>query len=304
MATTDPDEPINVLDPSHNPIATAVYAFEATGGFEMERGFDTIKQHEHEAPVHVDVTDSIQINMDVALFNEKLGDFDAVTDTYAELENDSFTITAEDFTGAVTSGQQVFSVGKYETLYSDFQAYVANYFGTAGGFSSLFAGASEFAIDRISDTSANIFDGDSFVALLTGSTQDASGRYISDLSGAITISNISKLLKYAVDGNVFGNRTPVNDESGVSNFGVGDGFRPGDLIWVPAGTKIVLKLAIDAEALNPINNFGPSSAFGGSTAGTQSDNFTSLNGLFTHATEATTELITRTVTAPLLIKLV
>jgi hypothetical protein len=304
MATTDPDEPINVLDPEHDPIAISVYAFEATGGFEMERGFDTILRHEHQAPVHVDVTDSIQIKMDVGLFNGKLGTFDPVTDTYAGLENDSISLDAEEFTAAVTSGTQVFSVGKYATLYSDFQTYVANYFGSAGGFSSLFAGASEFAIDRIDEETANVFDGDSFVALLTGSTQDASGRYISDLSGSITISNISTLLKYAVDGNVFGNRTPVNDETGVSNFGVGDGFQAGDLIWVPTGTKIVLKLAIDAEALNPINNFGPSSAFGGSTAGTQSDNFTSLNGLFTHGTEATTELITRTVTAPLLIKLV
>lgn len=286
---TDPDEPINTLDDTNAPIATSVYAFNATGGFEMERGFDNIVQHEHEAPVHVDVTDSIQVMMNVATFNGMLGTFDAVTDTF---QNDDITIEAEAFTAGVTNGSQVISVGKYSTLYSDFQQYVSDYFGTVGGFSSLFAGASEFAIDT-----DNEFTGASFVALLTGSAQDASGRYISDLSGSINIANISKLLKYAVDGNVFGNRDPES-----TNFGVSDGFQPGDLIWVPAGTQVVLKLAIDAEALNPINNVG--STFGSSTATTQSSSFTSANQLFTLQTEANTELITRTVTAPLLIKLV
>ena len=289
MATTDPDEPINTLDETNAPIATSVYAFNATGGFEMERGFDNIVQHEHEAPVHVDVTDSIQVMMNVATFNGLLGTFDAVTDTF---QNDDITIDAEAFTAGVTDGSQVISVGKYSTLYSDFQQYVSDYFGTVGGFSSLFAGASEFAIDT-----DNVFNGASFVALLTGSAQDASGRYISDLSGSINIANISKLLKYAVDGNVFGNRDPES-----TNWGVSDGFQPGDLIWVPAGTQVVLKLAIDAEALNPINNVG--STFGSSTATTQSSSFTSANQLFTLQTEANTELITRTVTAPLLIKLV
>jgi hypothetical protein len=260
----------------------------------MERGFDTIKQHEHEAPVYVDVTDSIQVMMNFETFNGLLGTFDPVTDTF---QNDEIEIDAEAFTTAIDSAAKVISVGKYTTLYSDFQDYVSKYFDSAGGFSSLFAGASEFAIDRVDEEIANVFDGASFVALLTGSAQDASGRYISDLSGAIQIANISKLLKYVVDGNVFGNRDPE-----TTNWGVGQGFQPGDLIWVPAGTQVVLKLAIDEEALNPINNVGPSSTFGGSA--TSSESWTSDNELFTRETLATTTLITRTVKAPLLIKLV
>ena len=294
MATTDPANPRNTLDLSNNPIEDSVYAFNATGGFEMERGFDTIKQHEHEAPVYVDVTDSIQVLMNFQSFNAKLGEFDAVTDTFL---NDAITFEAEEFTAAIDNAEKVFSVGKYVTLYSDFQDYVSKYFDTAGGFSSLFSGASEFAIDRVDEDTANVFDAASFVALLTSSAQDASGRYISDLSGAITISNISKLLKYVVDGNVFGNRDPED-----SNWGVGQGFQPGDLIWVPAGTQVVLNLAIDEEALNPINNVGPSATFGGSA--TSSESWTSDNELFTRETLATTTLITRTVKAPLLIKLV
>jgi len=292
MSLPDPEFTPNVYDPLVNETYEGeVYAFNATGGFTMERGFDTIKLAEQDAPVHVDVTDAIQITMDVALFNSKLDltSFRPVTDDF---EVDDITFSAEEFTAAVPDASQVISVGKYSTLYSDFQNYVASYFGMAGGFSSLFAAASEFAIDE-----DNHFDGASFVALLTGSaTVDPSGHYVSDLSGSINIANIAKLLKYSVDGNVFGNRDPE-----VKNWGVEDGFVAGDLIWIPAGTTVILKLAIDPEALNPLNNVG--AGYGSSTAVSQSTSFTIREG-FTLETEATTELITRTATAPLLIKLV
>ena len=278
------------LDPSGNDAAhdtvytSEVYAFEATGGFTMERGFDTIKLAEQTAPVYVDVTDAVQIKMDVATFNDKLGLFDSITDSF---DNDEISLSSEELTAGVTADSQIISVGKYSTLYSDFQSYVASYFGLAGGFSSLFTAASEFAIDRVDPQTANVFNAASFIALLTASAQDPSGRYISDLSGSITISNIAKLLKYSVDGNVFGNRNPED-----TNWGVENGFVAGDLIWVPAGTTITLKLAIDPEALAPLNNVSASQS---TTVG---------EGIFTQTTEATTELITRVVTAPLLIKLV
>jgi len=281
MSLADPEYNINNPDPSGNVFLGEVYAFEATGGFTMERGFDTIKLAEQTAPVHVDVTDAVQIMMDVATFNTKLdlASFDSVTDSFGV---DEISLSSEELTAGVTAESQIISVGKYSTLYSDFQTYVASYFGLAGGFSSLFTAASEFAIDT-----DNTFTAASFIALLTASAQDPSGRYISDLSGSITIGNISKLLKYSVDGNVFGNRNPE-----VQNWGVGNGFVAGDLIWVPAGTTITLKLAIDPEALAPLNNLSASQS---TTVG---------EGNFTETTEATTELITRVATAPLLIKLV
>ena len=292
MSLPDPEFTPNVYDPLVNDVYEGqVSAFNATGGYTMERGFDTIKLAEQTAPVHVDVTDAVQITMSVDLFNSKidLTSFRSVTDDF---EVDDITISSDDFTAGVLNASQVISVGKYSTLYSDFQNYVATYFGMAGGFSSLFAAASEFAIDE-----ENHFDGASFVALLTGSaTVDPSGHYVSDLSGSINIANIAKLLKYSVDGNIFGNRNPED-----KNWGVADGFVAGDLIWVPAGTTIILKLAIDPEALNPLNNVG--AGYGSATAGTQSTSFSYREG-FTLETEATTELITRTATAPLLIKLV
>ena len=304
--------------------ATTVYAFNASGGFQMERGFDPSFRPFEIIP-RFDVTDSIQVLFDVATFNAKMGLYknatnDALVSTSYNTTEDYFTnpdgselseitISTADFkTGLNVNGKQVFSVGKYATLYSDFKNYVSSYFGFDGGFSSLFTAASEFNIDT-----DNHFDGASFVRLLNGETQNANGSYINDLSGSITISNITKLLRYAVDSNCFGNRTPGTsdasgnylDGSGTSidpsynnNYGPTDGFIAGDLIWVPSGTTITLKLDIDSEAFLPLNNVGPSFA---ATNYSQTTSYTGTN--FSQNTNATTNQITRTVKAPLLIKL-
>jgi hypothetical protein len=297
MATAPGNPPHPINDPTAMDLSGSVYALSATGGFTMERGFDDIKFRLTSEPVYVDVTNSIQVMMDIATFESKLGAFDPVSDEFA---NDEITISAAEFKAGVTKGGQVISVGKYSTLYSDFQTYVATYFGFDGGFSSLFAAASEFAIDN-----TNVFNGDSFVSLLNGVSETPEGAYISDLSGSITISNINQLLRYAVDADVFGNRTPgTNGDAGAvdpnntNNWGVEDGFVIGDLIWVEAGTKVTLKLDIDYESFTPINNIGVANT----NSLTQSTKVES--GLFRSTTSATTTNITRTVTAPLLIKLV
>ncbi len=286
----DPDLPRN--DPAHDTVYTgSVHAFSATGGFIMERRFDDIKRAEQTAPVYVDVTNALQITMDVKTFNDKLGDFDPITDAFAV---DEIELTAEEFTAGVTNASQIISLGKYESLYADFQAYVASYFDIPGGFSSLFVAASEFSIDT-----NNQFTADSFIALLTGVAADPSGRYISDLSGSITISNIAQILKYSVDSNIFGNRDPQEGEG--TNWGVENKFVPGDLIWVPDGTTVTLKLAIDAEAFAPINN-NSSTNQSGTLSQNQSTTFTGVN--FSLETEASNELITRVAKVPLLIKLI
>jgi hypothetical protein len=296
MSTAPVNPPNAINDPTVSGTYSGnVYALSATGGFTMERGFDDIEFRPATAPAFVDVTDSIQVMMDIATFESKLGAFDPVSDEFA---NDEITLSATEFKTGVTKGAQVISVGKYSTLYSDFQTYVATYFGFDGGFSSLFAAASEFAIDT-----TNVFNGASFVRLLNGESETAEGAYISDLSGSIKISNINQLLRYAVDADVFGNRTPGStgdagavDPDNTNNWGVEDGFVVGDLIWVEFGTTVTLNLAIDYESFNPINNIGPNNVLN------QTTNVTS--GVFQTTTNATTTLITRTVKAPLLIKLV
>ena len=287
MSLPDPEYDRN--DPDITDISGSVYVLEATGGFTMERGFDDIKLAEQTAPSYIDVTNSVQITLDVATFNTKLdlASFDTTTDAFGV---DEVSLSAVELTAGLAASSQVLSVGKYQTLYSDFQAYVAAYFGLNGGFESLFTAASEFAIDT-----NNEFTAQSFIDLLTASAQDPSGRYINALEGSITVANISKLLKYSVDANVFGNRDPE-----TKDWGVVDGFQAGDLIWVPDGTTITLRLAIDAESFAPLNNIG--STTGSNIAQTQSTSFEATN--FSLTTEASTTLITRVAKAPLLIKLV
>ena len=309
------DNPINDIEHA-GVYAESIFALSATGGFTMERGFDDIKFREADAIARYDVTDAVQILFDVATFNAKLGlvkdatnenivssNFDEVDDCFKDsgVEVTSVSLSAAELiAGMNVDGFQVISVGKYETLYSDFKNYVSSYFGFDGGFSSLFAAASEFNIDT-----TNVFDGASFVRLLNGEVEDASGSYISDLSGSITVSNLTRLLRYAVDTNCFGNRTPNVDPSGTSvdpsynsNYGVEDGFIAGDMIWIPDGTTITLKLAVDSESFLPTNNVGPSFS---STNYSQTTSYTGDN--FSQTTSATTNLISRTVKAPLLIKL-
>ena len=267
---------------------SSVYVFPATGGFSMERGFETIKLAAVIEPAYVDVTDAVQVTIEASVFNGLLGNFSTVTDSF---DNNTITLEADDFRDALTSPTQVISVGKYSTLYSDFQTYVAAYFGT-NGFETLFTAASEFKIDE-----ANVFDADAFIALLTNVPDtEETGASISTMTGSITITDVDKLLKYSVDANVFGNRDPATSDWGVSN-----GFQAGDLIWVPAGTTIVLNLAIDAESFLPVNNIGTANAAG--TSSSQSTTFTQGEN-FSLETEANTTLITRTAKAPLLIKLV
>ena len=309
-----------INDISHNTVyAVSIYALSATGGFTMERGFDNIVFREADAIASYDVTNAVQIMFDVATFNAKLGlvkdstnenvvssTFDAVNDyfTASGVEVTSVSVSAAELiAGMNVNGLQVISVGKYATLYSDFKNYVSSYFGFDGGFSSLFAAASEFNIDT-----SNNFTGASFVRLLNGEAVDASGSYISDLSGSITVSNLTRLLRYAVDSNCFGNRIPNVDPSGTSvdasynsNYGVEDGFIAGDMVWIPAGTTINLKLAIDSESFLPVNNIGPSFA---SANYSQVTSYTGEGANFAQSTTATTNLISRTVNAPLLIKLV
>jgi hypothetical protein len=296
---------------SEGVMVSNMYTFNAVGGFVMERGFDDIAFREDAAIETYDVTDSVQVLFDVATFNTKLGitkntantqlvstQFNPVTDQF-ESNNvaiDTVTLSSTEFVNGLVKPEQIISVGRYTTLYSDFTNYVATYFGFDGGFSSLFTAASEFSIDD-----DGVFDSNSMLSLLTGTTGDGTGAYISDLSGQITIVNITKSLRHAVNTNCFGNRNPSNggtaiDPANSSNYGVADGFVAGDLVWVNTGTLVKLNLNIDTEGFNPVNNVGPQNTL------LQVTNYTSGN--FSRETTATTTNINRSVRAPLLLKLV
>ena len=272
--------------------ASTVYAFGATDGFVMERQFADIALRPADSIARFDVTDAVQVTVDASVFNSKLGTFDTVDDCFKidDEEVSEIEFTSNDFRTALASDEDVISVGTLSTMYSDFKTYVGTYFGFNGGFETLFAAATEFTIDE-----DDLFEADSLVALIAGTAgEDPATPYTKIMTGSITISNITKLLRYAVDSNCFGNRVPSGtDPTDDTNFGVNDGFLANDLIWVPTGIQVTLKLAIDAESFNPINNRGPNYV----------QNTDLSEGNFSSNTTATTTLITRVIKAPLLIRL-
>jgi hypothetical protein len=333
----------NTLPAIGTQMTGALYAFTATGGFEMERQFADITRAEDASFIEYDMTDTVQILYDVRKFNEAIGinkdkdnelvlsatdDNRTVTTNEGDViqvpfaltgNNDQIDIDANTFRNQLISqknatGNPVVSIGVYAGMYTQFETYVRTYFGYFGGFASLFNNSSNF------DISTN-FDVSGMYDLMTASGEtDVNGAIIRDISGSIQITNITELLRYAVDTNLFNNRGPsgetYNDSDasfGVStgNFGIRDGFIADDLIFIRAGTQITLKLDIAQEAYLPINNLnsGATNTHLGSLGSTQTTNFVQttgsadLAGDFTLSTTASLNNITRVLKAPLLLRL-
>jgi hypothetical protein len=291
-----------------NPYTGMVYAFYGSGGFTIDQCFNTIHLIPESKIYQYDVTNAVQVLFDVRTFNEKLGlfkdqnnqyitfsSYDTVRDVFTTATEynegnvatssvlDSITLSADEFVNGLLANY-VMSVGSYNTLYMDFIQYVNTYFGYAGGFGSLFSGASEFNLN------GGVFDANAFINIINP-YYTASGENVKPLTGTITLTNINSLLKYAINTNCFNNRNPVTDISssdpGTTNasrypglkdgssyslpssyqvttdpsyqadWGMADGFVAGDLIFVPAGTTVSLHVVLDTELFAPLNNIGP-----------------------------------------------
>jgi hypothetical protein len=305
-----------VFLPTATLTSTSVYAFYASGGFAMRRDFDSVRLAEQTALSTYDATTAIQVNINASDLNAKLGTYRDAEDNFSDA--DSLVISHTDFKSYLTSASQVISVGKFEKLYSDFEDYVNEYFGWSGGFSSLFTNADTFTITSgvvggSDNATKRDLSTEGFYNLMkTPTTMTAAGAQIFDMSGSITVANVSKVLRFAVDSNVFNNRTPGDASTDVANadtslpdrnthnYGVGDGFRAGDLIFITTGAAVKLKLCIDAELYNPTNNVG--STMASAITATQRSDYVGTN--FTETTNASATLIERTLTAPILIRVI
>ena len=319
--------PNTIFSDSAHVFTGLVYALQGTGGFTTVQGFDTVHRLVETLIAQYDVTGAVEVLFDVRDFNRKLNIYKDASNidisagpVYYDSVNDllltnSLTISATEFKAdvAMTDVNRVISVGKYSTLYSDFAAYVAAYFGLPSATTSATAlgVATLFSAEYDLNPNGGVFNTTTFKTLMAGATADGSGAYISDLTGSITISNLTKLLRNAVDANPFGNRDPsagttAGDASHRANYGVSDGFYANDLLFIPsAGITITLNLVIDTEGFPlPLNNMGP--AFSAVTGATQNAAFNAAStttSTFTETSTATTTLITRTLTAPLLVRL-
>ena len=238
------------------------YAFDASGGFHLAEGIAKVNLAAQSNLELFDLTNCVQVMMDVRLFNQKLGVMKDVSSNTAILNRDgstnwmypyttlntsyspksqefldnsgnqvdSVSINALEFATDISHGGtlSVLSVGVLATLYDDFDEYVKQYFGYAGGFASLFESAGTFEIGEgfneaklfnlITDASHNgtwtTVNGQPVFSNVSSPNEF---EYNADISGSISINNIVKSLRFAVDSNIFGNRHPKGIESIVQN---------------------------------------------------------------------------------------
>ena len=195
------------------------------------------------------------------------------------------------------------------------------------GFSTLFSGEYGF------NPNGGSFDKPQFLDIIHGNESarnQTTNAGIGTLQGSVKLWNVAGLLRYAVDSNCFSNRSPVNggtavDPSFNNNYGVTDGFLAGDMVFIPNnGFGITLNLNINYQTtLNTYlaNNIGPQNALPdatrfvdaslndasggtivsgtGAVVGKQTD-----VSLFHSTTATNTNLLSRTTSCPLLIRMI
>lgn len=275
----------------------------ASGGFTVEQGLEPITLLREDEINEHDVTDAIQIKMDVRTFNEKLGivkdisNLDVITTMYDPEYNvylqDSIEITVEDFV-AGASVANIVSVGKLRTLYSDFIEFINKYFDYPAGFTSLFTISSQYELND------GVFDEYALYNLFTSREINYQGEYISAIAGSINLSGLTNLMTTVINTNAFGNRDPAgnantsSDTTNRNNYTLADGFLAGDLIYVPNGFEISMSLSVS-------NNDVFVNSDGYSHASTVSNDY--YYGTYCQTTTVSDNNLYRTVKCPLLLRL-
>jgi hypothetical protein len=267
----------------------SVYAYEGSGGFRVIQTFNQIMVIPPSMKYYV--TNALQLKYCTHTFNEKIGILkdsagNVIQTSYnsatASLGINSLQIPTSEFIQTIKS-TNVISVGSLSTLYSDFQSCVSTYFGDPNGFASMYSMVQEFNVNH------GIFDASAFLQVINKATFNMAGSYISDLSGVIRLSDITKDLTYSIETNVFNNRAGYTYPQDLAK-----GFITNDLVFVPEGFTITLSLDIQPEIYGPINNIGPQNL----NAIYNQLNFT--NGYYKRSTRSTTTNITQVTSLPIL----
>ena len=243
----------------------------------------------------VDVTGTVQLQLDVRTVNQKLGlikdssNIHVLTTSFSPSTSSFPTdviLTSSDFSNTITT--DVLTVGHYSTLYSYFATCVQTYFGTPGGFASLYQGMIDFQINQ------SIFDASAFISTNVLSASNLNG------AGYLDVSYTNQMLVTAVLTNSFGNRDTINgitadDWHNPSNYGINDGFIAGDLIYTSQGTAINLILPIAKNIYSSNTNIGPNNI---------SKSIKNVIGDYSVSTIATQTQLSQCVSVPLLLVLV
>jgi len=228
-------------------ITENLIAIDATGGFTIDISLADIDLLTENPIRDFDLTETLQLEFDVRIFNEKIGlikDASNITildsSFNSELNvfpNDSFTLTFEEFKDNLDSSQ-VISLGKFETIYSDFKQYINHCFYYNNLFPSLLKSSDA------TDISNGIFDSDQFIELINGQYVNEDGETVDNFSGSVKLDNINISLNYILQADPFENRVVSSDLS----YSRSDGFISGDLILVNPGMIIELKLIVDQQS--------------------------------------------------------
>ena len=236
------------IDPTYRIMGRSA-VIEASGGFSIQQTFPEI-------PVATEffVQNALQIRIGVDNLNQKLGitkdganenvlefNYDSSNNKYS---SDIISINAAELLKLVQV-DNIISMGSLSTLYSDFNYTVLEYFGAPYGFSSLFSGEEHYNINN------GVFDASALVHIINGGSYNFAGSYVSDLSGIITIQNMTNVMKKVCNNNTFRNR-PIEKERTFA-----DGFIADDLIYATDGISITLSVDVEAEPYTPIYNVGP-----------------------------------------------
>jgi len=225
------------------------YAIRAGGGFHMEQYLGEIPfigSVGTDLTQIYDLTNTLQIDYDVRIFNEKIGIFkdlsnQTIIDSSNSLIDDdltggNITLSADDFLNNI-SAAQITSLGKYSTIYSDFIRKTNTYFGYADGFARIFDASGT------ADVSFNTFSAQDLLPILKQRHIDGSGNDVYKLSGTVNIYQLTNILSYMALNNPFSNRT------GKTQY---DGFFAGDRILVETG--ITISLAVTTYPADYITN--------------------------------------------------
>ena len=228
-------------------ITDDLIAIDATGGFTVDISLSDIEVIKQNPIREFDLTETLQLDFDVRIFNEKIGlikdashitvldsSFNIVTETFP---NTTVNITFEEFKNNLVSSQ-ITSLGKFETIYSDFKQYINHYFYYSNLFPSLLKSGDA------TDISNGSIDNDKFIELLNGQYINSDGQTIDNFAGSINIYDINTSLSYISTDDPFNNRVVTSDLS----YSMSDGFISGDLILVNPGMNIELKLIVDQQS--------------------------------------------------------
>jgi hypothetical protein len=289
-----------------------IYAFYGHGGFFIDKSFNIIRLATENQIYQFDSTNALQVTYDVRLLNSKLGVIKDASNQFIlqslynplldEYPTDTITLSADEFVSVMTT-TNIMSLGGLITLYNDYVNYVNSYFSFPAGFHTLLSTQSN------TDTNNGIFDASGFIRLLQPHVT-SQGSTINTTNGSITISNINASLRYAVNTNAFGNRDPnsisvpySSDPINIHNFGLGDGFMAGDLIYAPTGISIGLN-----TSLKP-NFFNTPDTPNGLEDTVNQTNYQNLVAntdatAYNIVLDPSANLLQRTITVPLLIKLI